>query len=80
MTTDLVQNFLKRIPDTHEAATHIDANDCGVTKEHILAIEPFMKECRTFLFLRPSELDTMRLIADGTFATKSMDVHDKSSN
>src|SRR5690606_11108238 len=33
----------------------------------------------TFLFVRPSTAATMRLIAQG-FATKSMDIHDKSSD
>lgn len=37
------------------------------------------REENTFLFLRPTELDSTRLIRAG-YATKSMDIHDKSSN
>jgi hypothetical protein len=51
----------------------------GITSEHIAAIEQTCRELNTFLLVRPSEVDTMELIGQG-YATKSMDVHDKSSN
>ncbi len=51
----------------------------GVTASHITAIHLTCKSSNTFLFLRPSTVPTMRLI-DAGFATKSMDVHDKSSD
>lgn len=51
----------------------------GIVAEHIEAIHGVCQYLNTFLFIRPSEQATMRLIAEG-FATKSMDIHDKSSN
>ncbi len=52
---------------------------CGVVDHHITAIHGACRAANAFLFLRPSTVPTMRLIAAG-FATKSMDVHDKSSD
>ncbi len=52
---------------------------CGVVESHIGGIHRACQRANTFLFLRPSTVPTMRLIAAG-FATKSMDVHDKSSD
>lgn len=51
----------------------------GIVAGHIKAIHDVCQHYNTFLFVRPSEQATMRLIAEG-FATKSMDIHDKSSN
>jgi hypothetical protein len=51
----------------------------GITAKHIRAIEWCCKDVDTFLFVRPSTPDTMRLIDQG-YATKSMDIHDKSSD
>lgn len=53
--------------------------ECGMTAAHIHAVEALMKEQDAFLFLRPTEYDSTVLIKEG-FATKSMDIHDKSSN
>lgn len=53
--------------------------DCGMTKEHIKAVQEQMILENTFLFVRPTEYDSTVLIKAG-FATKSMDIHDKSSN
>lgn len=52
---------------------------CGVVASHISAVHTACRAANTFLFLRPSTVPTMRLIEAG-FATKSMDVHDKSSD
>lgn len=51
----------------------------GITNTHLPAIHRVCQKENTFLFIRPSEPATMRLI-DAGFATKSMDIHDKSSN
>jgi hypothetical protein len=53
--------------------------DAGITTKHIRCIEWACKDVNTFLFVRPSTQDTMRLIDQG-YATKSMDIHDKSSD
>jgi hypothetical protein len=55
------------------------ATNSGVTDTHRPLIHNVCQEENTFLFIRPSEPATMRLI-DAGFATKSMDIHDKSSN
>lgn len=51
----------------------------GVVDAHLGAIHSACRDSNSFLLLRPSTVPTMRLIAAG-FATKSMDVHDKSSD
>jgi hypothetical protein len=53
--------------------------DSGMVSSHITAVQRLMKEENTFLFVRPTEYDSTVLIKEG-FATKSMDIHDKSSN
>jgi hypothetical protein len=53
--------------------------ESGVVTEHISALEKKCKELNVFLFIRPTEYDSTRLIKQG-YATKSMSVHDKSSN
>lgn len=58
---------------------HVTERESGVTAEHTTALEGLMTEINTFLFLRPTEFDTTILIKEG-YATKSMDIHDKSSN
>ncbi len=57
----------------------LEATNGGIVSGHIQAIHAVCKRANTFLFIRPSEQASMRLIAEG-FATKSMDIHDKSSN
>ena len=57
----------------------ITDRESGVVTEHISALENKCKELNVFLFIRPTELDSTRLIKQG-YATKSMSVHDKSSN
>lgn len=51
----------------------------GVTPDHLQAIHAVAKAQNCFIFIRPSTPATMRLIQAG-FATKSMDIHDKSSD
>ena len=51
----------------------------GVTAKHIGDIEKVCRDLNTFIFLRPSTKETMQLIDQG-YATKSMDIHDKSSD
>jgi hypothetical protein len=51
----------------------------GITGPHIRDIHWACRQQNTFLFVRPSTVPTMRLIGAG-FATKSMDIHDKSSD
>ena len=53
--------------------------DSGVVNEHIVKLEQARKELNLFLFIRPTEYDSTKLIQQG-YATKSMSVHDKSSN
>lgn len=53
--------------------------ECGITDPHIKALENTMKSENTFLFVRPTEYDSTLLIKQG-YATKSMDIHHKSSN
>lgn len=58
------------------SVTNVEA---GITQKHIGDIERTCREVNTFLFIRPSTRETMELIGQG-YATKSMDIHDKSSN
>lgn len=58
---------------------HVTPTEAGVTALHISAIEETVKEHNAFLFLRPTE-DDSRVLIEAGFATKSMDIHDKSSN
>lgn len=51
----------------------------GVFGEHALGIAELCKKHNVFLFLRPTEFATTLNIKAG-FATKSMDIHHKSSN
>lgn len=51
----------------------------GITSKHIGDIERTCRQVNTFLFVRPSTKETMELIGQG-YATKSMDIHDKSSD
>ena len=53
-------------------------NLSGVTRSHLTSIHGVCKKKNAFLFVRPSNAATMWLI-DAGFATKSMDIHDKSS-
>jgi hypothetical protein len=50
-----------------------------MTDAHIAAVKNVCRQRDLFLFLRPSEVDSVLLIKAG-YATKSMDVHHKSSN
>lgn len=59
--------------------TSVSEQDSGVVAAHVRAIEEVTMHENAFLFLRPTELDSTRLIKEG-YATKSMDIHDKSSN
>jgi len=57
----------------------VNAVESGITLQHIQDIQRTCKEVNTFLFVRPSTQETMSLIGEG-YATKSMDIHDKSSD
>jgi hypothetical protein len=52
---------------------------CGMTARHMRDVHFVCQARNTFVLVRPSTPATMRLIGKG-FATKSMDVHDKSSD
>jgi len=54
-------------------------SDAGMTRSHIESVARQCQRDNVFLFVRPSTDDTRRLI-DAGFATKSMDIHDKSSD
>ena len=62
--------------DKFEAATPVTS---GVTRSHLRDIHNACRQMHTFVIVRPSTPATMRLI-DAGFATKSMDIHDKSSD
>ena len=51
----------------------------GIASNHISALEEACQALNVFLFVRPTEYDSTKLIKQG-YATKSMSVHDKSSN
>jgi len=51
----------------------------GVSDLHVDGILDVAARNNFFLFVRPTEDDSIRLINEG-YATKSMDIHDKSSN
>ena len=57
----------------------LEPTESGITEEHARCIAGICRKHDIFLFVRPSEAETMLLIDNG-FGTKSMDVHDKSSN
>jgi hypothetical protein len=56
-----------------------NAEDSGMVERHLRDVHWVCQQQNTFLFVRPSTAATMRLIGQG-FATKSMDIHDKSSD
>jgi hypothetical protein len=51
----------------------------GIVDAHVGAITTVAQRRNCFIFVRPTNEDSMRLIAEG-FATKSMDIHAKSSD
>lgn len=57
----------------------VSDKESGIVADHITAIEKIAKAQNTFIFIRPTEYDSTVLV-EGGFATKSMDIHDKSSN
>jgi hypothetical protein len=57
----------------------VSDRDSGIVTAHIASLEKACRALNTFLFIRPTEYDTTMLIDQG-YATKSMSVHDKSSN
>lgn len=59
--------------------TLADPQNSGIVGQHLRDIHWVCQQRNAFLFIRPSTVATMRLIAAG-FATKSMDIHDKSSD
>jgi hypothetical protein len=57
----------------------VSEKDSGIVDTHTAALERVAATENTFIFVRPTEYDTTVLIRAG-YATKSMDVHHKSSN
>ena len=57
----------------------ITEQESGIVDAHATAIASTAKAENTFIFVRPTEYDSTILIRAG-YATKSMDVHHKSSN
>lgn len=57
----------------------VSEKDSGIVEAHAKAIEGTAAAMNTFIFIRPTEFDSTILIKAG-YATKSMDVHHKSSN
>jgi hypothetical protein len=57
----------------------VSEKDSGIVEAHVKAIEGTAAAMNTFIFIRPTEFDSTILIKAG-YATKSMDVHHKSSN
>ncbi len=57
----------------------ITEQESGIVDSHATAIAKTAAEQNTFIFIRPTEYDSTILIRAG-YATKSMDVHHKSSN
>jgi hypothetical protein len=67
--------FWKR---SNEGDLNMEAN-AGIVAEHSKGIRRIAKEFNSFILIRPTNRDSTRLIKLG-YATKSMDVHDKSSD
>ncbi|MES2663912.1 MAG: anthrax toxin-like adenylyl cyclase domain-containing protein [Pseudomonadota bacterium] len=63
-------------PREHVIATPIRS---GILKQHISAIKKVCQSRKLFLFIRPTESASSRLI-EFNYATKSMDIHHKSAN
>lgn len=57
----------------------VSEQESGIAQNHIRQIENLVKHENCFLLVRPTEHDSTQLIKSG-FPTKSMDIHDKSSN
>lgn len=57
----------------------VTESNSGIVESHIGAIQATARTRNTFIFVRPTELDSTRLIRAG-YATKSVDIHHKSSN
>ena len=52
----------------------------GITEAHKLRLQKWVNEYNVALFIRVSDLTSVRLIDTNKFACKSVDIHDKSSN
>ena len=72
-------SVLFAFPEVMNMAIRKATEQSGVAGLHIDAIAEVCRKRNCFMFIRPSELATVRLIKQG-FATKSMDIHDKSSD
>ena len=55
------------------------ATGAGIVANHSKGIRKVAQEYNTFILIRPTNPDSTRLIKQG-YATKSMDIHDKSSD
>ena len=62
-----------------DALPAINDHNMGVTMAHYQTLQQFANEKMVALFIRISDKTSLRLIQDGNFACKSVDVHDKSS-
>lgn len=60
-------------------ATELTPENSGIVAAHIAAIKRVVAAKNVFLFVRPTEDDSRALI-ELNLATKSVDIHDKSSN
>lgn len=56
-----------------------DSTEWGMAASHRRVLKEVANEENCFIIARPSEADSVRLIKDGGYGTKSMDIHDKSS-
>lgn len=70
---------LEADPEDDSVSLLNNAKRMGITKSHLKILQDFSNTYKLVLVIRPSEVDTMLLIDNG-FGTKSVDVHNKSSN
>ena len=54
--------------------------ESGIAQAHIDKLQKYVNHFQVALFVRVSTADTMELIESTEFSTKSVDVHDKSSD
>jgi hypothetical protein len=58
----------------------MDKKTSGVAPAHIKGLQAYVDHYQVAIFVRVSTADTMELIESGDFSTKSVDIHDKSSD
>lgn len=52
----------------------------GVCQDHYQTMQEWSNKHDTIIILRPSTFETLQRMQDGVYASKSVDVHDKSSD